>query len=147
MVTSTGDGVLTLETASVRQEDGSIAVHLESSAYWGSFPETHNLPVSSFHVEEDEVVGVCRHDEGRKLEYGPAILLLRYSNETKRRVMLKMAEMAALGLAAGAVGVPVRVTLLVWCDRAAMAVRDGDGRFVASPRHADVLLVMPMSTP
>ena len=103
-------------------EDGSILVHLEASAWRGDFPEVFKLPVSNITVGENEVVGVRHYDEGQKLEYGPALLLLRYSNETKRRVMLKMTEMAALGLAAGAGGAPLRASLLVWCDRAAFAL-------------------------
>lgn len=106
-----------------RNGDGSIEVELEARSL--QYDEAHTLRGKWLRLGEDDVIGVSLNDAGGELRFGPALLLIQYSNEHEADVFLKGAEWAALGLTAGTgalAGTGARVTVLMWCDRVAIVL-------------------------
>jgi hypothetical protein len=95
--------------------------------------ETGTLPVDVFAggalLPEDEVVGVKLYDLGGQVVYRPALFLVQISNQDDTAVLMKIAEVAGIGLTLGTgalAGLGIEATMtarvLLWADRVAFVL-------------------------
>jgi hypothetical protein len=118
-----------------RRSEGRIWVKLPTHVLGTSTfrEETATLPVETFadgiELPENEIVGVKMYDLGGEIVYRPALILVQLSNEATTTQLAKIAEIAGIGLKAGAgallsLGVEASMTarVLLWADRAAFLV-------------------------
>ncbi|MET0622224.1 MAG: DUF4157 domain-containing protein [Pyrinomonadaceae bacterium] len=80
-------------------------------------------------LPENEIVGVKMYDLGGEIHYRPAIYLVQVANQDDQYTLTKMAEVSALGLSLGTVGLAagaaeggLALRALIWADRAAAAI-------------------------
>ena len=124
-----GFGATVMKPISPRVRLGAdgLDITLNSKVY--DYPERHTLgdTPQRFHVGYDEVVGVRLYDEGGATRFVPALYLLEVAHQDTRHTLLKCGEAFTFGVtlgAGGAVGAAGGrlATVLVWCDRAAVAL-------------------------
>jgi hypothetical protein len=133
-----GSGMTVLDDAPImaeRRDRGQIWVKQPTRVLGTDMfrQETATLPVDVFIggvlLPEDEIVGVKFYDLGGEVVYRPALFLVQVSNQNDTATLMKIAEVAGIGLTLGTgalVGLGVEATMaarvLLWADRAAFVI-------------------------